>query len=379
MLVTNRHSILTVSALLRNCRKTATVSSAPPKDSAISFTFWRRASVAFALFACLAAGADARQGGAVPALVYDAQTRGPVPIPPSERSLQTVVAEHWFKVSDERTVLEGPAFERNGNLIFCDVSGGRVLRLTPDKRLSTVIRLNDVAPGGIAIHKDGRMFIAAMNLVKGTGLIVALKPDGTGMQTVVPATAGYMPNDLVFDAHGGLYFSDFRGISTEPKGGAYYVSPDLKTITPVLQHLAMANGIALSPEGKELWITEFSRNLLHRVELAGPTEITPIGTAITYHFTGPAPDSMRADGDGNLYVAMYGQGRVLVFNKNGIPIGQVLLPGRDEGHNLESTNMAIKPETNDLYIVTNDGSGGQGATIFHAKTFAKGLSLYSHQ
>ena len=27
----------------------------------------------------------------------------------------------------------------------------------------------------------------------------------------------------------------------------------------------------------------------------------------------------------------------------------------------------------------NDGNGGQGATIFHAKTFAKALPLYSHQ
>lgn len=333
-----------------------------------------------ALFACLAAGAYAQHSGATLALTYDPQTRGPVPIPPSERSLQTVVAEPWFKVSHERMVLEGPAFERNGNLLFCDVSGRRVLRLTPDKRLSTVVTgLNDVAPGGIAIHKDGRIFIAAMDLVRGSGLIIAVKPDGTGRQTIVPATAGYMPNDLVFDAHGGFYFSDFRGISTEPKGGAYYVSPDFKTITPVLPHLAMANGIALSPDGKQLWITEFGRNLLHRVELAGATTIAPIGTAIAYHFTGPAPDSMRADSDGNLYVAMYSQGRVLVFNRNGIPIGQVLLPGRDEGHNLESTNMAIKPGTNDLFIVTSDGNKGQGATIFHAKTFARALPLYSHQ
>jgi lactonase len=128
-----------------------------------------------------------------------------------------------------------------------------------------------------------------------------------------------------------------------------------------------------------LWITEFSRNLLHRVDLADSTTIALIGTAIPYRFIGPAPDSMRADSDGNVYVATYGQGRVLVLNKNGIPIGQILLPGRDEGHNLESTNMAIKPGTNDLYIVTNDGNGGQGATIFHAKVFAKALPLYSHQ
>jgi lactonase len=52
---------------------------------------------------------------------------------------------------------------------------------------------------------------------------------------------------------------------------------------------------------------------------------------------------MRADADGNLYVAMYGQGRVLVFNGKGIPIGHILLPGRDSGHNLHSTNLAIKP------------------------------------
>jgi lactonase len=247
-----------------------------------------------ALFTCLAAGTYAQHSGATLALSYDPETRGPVPIPPSERSLQTVVAEPWFKVSHEEMVLEGPAFERNSNLLFCDVSGRRVLRLTPDKRLSTVMTLDDAAPGGIAIHKDGRIFVAALNLVKGTGLIVAVKPDGTGRQMIVPATAGYMPNDLVFDAHGGFYFSDFRGISTEPKGGAYYVPPDFQAITPVLPHLAMVNGIALSPGGKQLWITEFSRNLLHRIELTDATTITPIGTAIAYHFTGPAPDSMRA-------------------------------------------------------------------------------------
>jgi lactonase len=115
------------------------------------------------------------------------------------------------------------------------------------------------------------------------------------------------------------------------------------------------------------------RNLLHRIELADATTIGPIGSAIAYHFTGPAPDSMRVDADGNLYVAIYGQGRVLAFNRNGIPIGQVLLPGREQGHNLQSTSVAIRPGTNDLYIVTSDGAGGQGATIFHARSFAKAL------
>jgi lactonase len=235
---------------------------------------------ASALLACLAAGAYAQQSGSASALTYDAQTCGPVPIPPSERGLQTVVAQLWFKVSQERMVLEGPCFDRNGDLLFSDVSGGHVLRLTADKRISTVFSRNNLGPAGLAVHKDGRIFIAALGDLKGAGSILAVKPDGSAMQTIVPREAGYLPNDLVFDAKGGFYFTDFRGFSTNPKGGVYYVSPDFKTITPVLPHLAMANGIALSPSGGELWATEFSRNLLHRAELAGPTTITPIGTAI---------------------------------------------------------------------------------------------------
>ncbi len=70
---------------------------------------------------------------------------------------------------------------------------------------------------------------------------------------------------------------------------------------------------------------------------------------------------------------------MLTFNRNGIPIGQVLLPGRDEGRNLRSTSMVIRPGTDDLYIVASDAAGGQGATIFRAKAFASALRLYSHQ
>jgi hypothetical protein len=44
---------------------------------------------------------------------------------------------------------------------------------------------------------------------------------------------------------------------------------------------------------------------------------------------------------------VYGQGRVLAFNRNGIPISQVLLPGREQGHNLRSTSVAIGPGTDD--------------------------------
>ena len=338
-----------------------------------------RSLTAAVLFLSVVSGAQGQPAADPPALAYDAQTSGPVPVPPSERGLQSVVAQPWFKVSDQGWVLEGLAFDRDQNLFICDVTGRRVLRLTPGRQLSTVVETGDLAPGGIAVHRDGRVFIAAMDMARGSGAILSVLPDGSGLRAVIPQGAGFMPNDLVFDASGGFYFTDFRGVSTDPRGGAYYVSPDFGATTPVLPRLAMGNGVALSPDGRMLWATEFARNLLHRVELANATTPTPIGTAIPYHFTGPAPDSMRADSDGNLYVAVYGQGRVLVFNRNGIPIGQVLLPGREEGHNLITTSIAIRPGTDELYVATSDGQGGQGASIFRARAFAKALELHPHR
>jgi lactonase len=303
---------------------------------------------------------------------------GPAAVPPAERLLPTQLAEPWLKVSDEGLQLEGPCFDRAGNLLFVEVFGGRVFRVGEDRRVTTILEKNPLGSAGLAIHADGRIFIAGLGDFK-TGSVVAIRPDGSGMETILSETAGYLPDDLVFDASGGFYFTDFRGTSTEPLGGALYVSPDFRTVSPVLPHLAVANGIALSPDGRELWVTEFSRGLLHRVELADATTIAPFGTAITHRFSGPAPDSMRADAAGNLYVAIYGQGRVLIFSPLGMPIGQVLLPGRERGHNLRSTSMAIRPGTDELLIVTNDWQGGEGSTIFRARAFAEALPLYSHK
>ncbi len=255
-------------------------------------------------------------------LSYPGGVNEPAPVPPSEKTLQTVVAEPYFKVSDKGLQLEGASFDRNGNLLFVEVFGGRVFSLSPDKKLTTVVQENKLGSAGLGIHKDGRIFIAGLGNFKDTGSVVAVNPDGSNMQTIVSPDKGFLVDDLVFDAKGGFYFTDFRGTSTEPIGGVYYVSPDFKTVTPILPHLAVANGVALSPDGKTLWVTEFSKGLLHRVELSDATTIAPFGTAITYQFTGPSPDSMRVDTDGNLYVAIYSQGRVLVFNKNGMPIGR---------------------------------------------------------
>ena len=277
----------------------------------------------------------------------------------------------YHQVSSEGHTLEGAISDGKGNLLFCDVTRREVLRLDACRKASVLVHFDTVAPGGLALHKDGRLFIAAINLDNNRGNIHALTADGK-LETIVGPDKGYLPNDLAFDSYGGLYFTDFKGTATNPAGGVYYIAPDGKTITPVLPGLAQANGVGLSKDGHTLWVTEFARGQLYRVDLATPTRVTPVGTSIPYRFAGPAPDSLRVDEKGNVYVAVYGHGRVLVFDALGIPKGQILLPGRDSGQNLLTTSLALVPSTDELFIVSGNPPTGAGAHVFRAKAMAKG-------
>ena len=55
--------------------------------------------------------------------------------------------------------LEGPSFDRAGNLYFTDVPYGRIFRMTPDGHVDLAAEY-DGEPNGLKIHKDGRIFIA---------------------------------------------------------------------------------------------------------------------------------------------------------------------------------------------------------------------------
>jgi lactonase len=317
-------------------------------------------------------------------LGHTSATRGLAPIPASERDILSVTAEPFFKVSDDPLPLEGPAFDREGNLLFVDIYGGRILCLSPDQQLTTVYTEPGQNFSGIAVHKDGRIFVAAVGPKNCLGLfdagtVFALDPDGSRQHTIIPPNVGYVPNDLVFDRQGGFYMTDFRGSSTQPLGGVFYMPPDFTTAKPVLPNMCGANGVALSPDDKVLWATEFSACRLHRADLSAPATIPHTGTSTPYQFIGPGPDSMRTDSEGNVYVAMNRQGRVLVFSPYGIPIGQILLPGRERNHFLRCTSLALAPGSRELFIVSRDETGEGGAMIFKAGGFADGFEMFSHQ
>lgn len=297
------------------------------------------------------------------------------PIPPAERALPTVTATEFINVDKRPQTLEGARFGPDGYIYFCDASSRRILRMNPKtKKFSPIVEFADFRPSGIAFHpKDGRLFFCG--LCRHGGSIFEMDKENFTHKQILKFEAGYLPNDLVFDANGGIYFTDSKGHLNDPAGGAYYITPDFKEVKKVVGNIVNANGIALAPEGDVLWLSEYGKNRLLRVELEHDAEIDRIHSYPVYTFTaGCRPDSIRTDSEGNLYASMMGQGRVLIFNHLGCPIGHIVLPEREKGRNLFNSSLDIDPNSCDLYIVARD-DGGYGANIFKSEGFAKGKGL----
>ena len=301
-----------------------------------------------------------------------------VPLPPDLLLLPTIKPEPWLLVDSEPdALLEGPSFDREGNLYVTCPLKGKIYKITPQKQISTIFNAKGVGVDGSAFHKDGRLFVACI-----TGELLVINPDGSNITYLYPKYQGkkLSMNDLVFDSNGNIYVTDFTGSIMEPTGGVYRISSDATVVKLVLQHMAAPNGISLSPEGDVLWVAETTRNTIIRICVQSDgISLVPIDGAncVYYSSGGPGgPDSNKVDVAGNLYQCIIFQGRAIVFNNRGIPIANILIPGRDEGKHLLTANLAFKPTTNEAYITA---SGEGGGWLYKFKGLAKGLTLFSHR
>jgi gluconolactonase len=120
------------------------------------------------------------------------------------------------------------------------------------------------------------------------------------------------PDDLVFDAQGGLWFSDWGKARPRDRyvTGFYYVPPGGGTVREAIYPLNAPNGIALSPDGTRLYVVEtYSRRILYW-KLSGPGQLAPNPETLdgSYLLTAAIPgqgilDSMKVDSEGNVWAA----------------------------------------------------------------------------
>ena len=115
--------------------------------------------------------------------------------------------------------LEGPSFDRDGNLYVTNIPYGRIFGVSPEGDF-ILLASYDLEPNGLKIHKDGRLFIAdheqgLMLLDPWSGKVEAFldRPHGERFKGL---------NDLVFAKNGDLYFTD-QGESglQDPTGRLY--------------------------------------------------------------------------------------------------------------------------------------------------------------
>ena len=140
------------------------------------------------------------------------------------------------------------------------------------------------------------------------------------------------PNDLVFDAHGGIWFTDHarRDGRVQHLGAIYYAQPDGSSIREVVFPSESPNGIGLSPDGTRLYAAETHTGRVYAWNVTGPGEVerNPMGAAGTVVCGLPGMqlfDSLAIDGDGNVVVATLVTGALTVVSPGGDVLDQVMV------------------------------------------------------
>jgi gluconolactonase len=239
---------------------------------------------------------------------------------------------------------EGPAWSRDGYLLFSDPNNNQIYRWTPDGQVS-IYRTNsgytgrDIAeygqPGsnGLAFDKEGRLTInehgnRRVTRIEANGVVTVLADRFEGRRL-------NSPNDLVYKSDGSLYFTDppfglpkaFADPRKElPFSGVFRLSAGRLQL--VAADLTGPNGLAFSPDEKYLYVTNWdpAKKVVMRYDVQVDGSLA--NAQVHFDMTGApgeeALDGIKVDRDGTLFVS--GPGGVWVISEAGRHLGTIRAP-----------------------------------------------------
>ena len=277
----------------------------------------------------------------------------------------------WVKANkfgiEPHSFLEGPSFDRKGNLYVVDIPFGRIFRITPEKDW-TLVTEYDGEPNGLKIHKDGRIFIAdykngIMQLDPKTGEITPYCE-----RWRVEAFKGL--NDLVFDSAGNMYFTD-QGLTGmhDPTGRVFRLSSDGTQLNNLLNTIPSPNGLVPNLNEEILYLAVTRANQVWRIPLLDDGGTAKVGVFQHLSGGGGGPDGMALDKEGGLLVCHAGNGCVWHFTPLGEPRHRI-----HSCTGLLTTNIAFGGEHNKSIYITESETG----TILRAQLPVAGKTMYSH-
>jgi gluconolactonase len=264
------------------------------------------------------------------------------------------------KVASGYKWTEGPVWIHAGYLLFAEIPSNRIMKWAPDGRVSVFLQPSGYTgsapfggpePGtnGMTLDKRGRLTVAGHarrnvfrleSLQKGAPItVLAERYQGKRLNS---------PNDLVYARDGSLYFTDppyglptqgdkeprkelsFNGVYRIPAAASHPAGapPDDSHLQLLIKDLTRPNGIALSPDGKYLYVA--ISDPMHKVWMR--YDVKPDGTVadgkVFFDATSAkgrgGPDGMKVDQAGNVYAT--GPGGIWILSPAGKHLGTINLP-----------------------------------------------------
>jgi gluconolactonase len=245
---------------------------------------------------------------------------------------------------------EGPVVLPDGDLAVVEIGLGQVTRVRADGRTS-VLATPGGGPNGAALGPDGALYVCNNGgfswAREGGWRPVARAPENsggrieridlwTGRVEVLYRTAGDIPlaapNDIVFDRHGGFFFTDHghRDGRRVDFGAIFHAKADGSAIHEVAFPLIGPNGIGLSPAGDRLYVAETSSGRLWSYPVVAPGTLgkvdwpSPTGGDLVAGLPGFWRfDSLAVEEGGNIAVATLRQGGIVVVSPGGALVERI--------------------------------------------------------
>ncbi len=250
-------------------------------------------------------------------------------------------------VTDGLRFPEGPVAMADGSIVLVEIADGSITRVQPDGTKELVARVGG-GPNGLAIGPDGKLYCCNNGGFEYTESNGMLAPAGiasdysggrieridleTGDVEILYKNGDFDcilrgPNDIVFDAHGGFWFTDHGKTDYEKRihdiVGIFYAKADGSYLEEVIFPSQNPNGCGLSPDGKTLYAAETFTCRLMKFTITEPGKVAPdagpggpgipVYRPAGYKFF----DSLGMEECGNICVATIGECGISVISPEG--------------------------------------------------------------
>jgi gluconolactonase len=223
---------------------------------------------------------------------------------------------------------EGPLWWKEGGyLLFSDIHNNKRMKYEPGKGTSLFLDGTNRA-NGLTRDLQGRLVACEHDSRR----VTRLELDGS---TTVIANSFQgrqlnRPNDVVVKSDGCIYFTDPWTNPNPPQqwdltfSGVYRLTPDLGTLTLLVEDFVLPNGLAFSPDESILYINDTRRRHIRAFELNPNGTLARQSEHVFADLGGDepgVPDGMKVDVEGNVYCG--GAGGIWIMGPTGKKLGRI--------------------------------------------------------